>query len=69
MFMKKQRLMRRARTHYLAYHAIADRYSCGVNLASHINPELSKHAQEFNAALDELAKIDPKCPAQRLPIA
>lgn len=64
--MKKELLKRRARKYYKEYHRIFDNYSCGGNLAEHITPELKTIRDKFNSTLDELAKIDPTCPAKRL---
>jgi len=66
MFNKKESLKRKARKYYISYHKIFDNYSCGGNLAETITPELKGLRDKFNAALDELAKIDPDCPAKRL---
>lgn len=59
-------LKREARKHYEAHRAIASRYDCGLAMASHINPDLQRHAGAFNAAMDELATLDDTCPKGRL---
>lgn len=59
-------LKREARQHYEAYYSIFEHYDCGLAMASHINPELPRHAAAFNAAMDKLAVIDPDTPKGRL---
>lgn len=55
-------LKRTARIHYEAHAMIADRYGCGFTLVGHINPDIGRHAEAFNKAMEELSEIDPHCP-------
>lgn len=63
-----KRLKRKARSAYIRYRSIAGEFSCGANLAAHISSRVSIPAREFNNAMDELAKIDPDTPTDRLPL-
>lgn len=67
--MKKiRKLKKKARSAYIAYRSSGDGLSCGGNLAAYINKDVYKYAKEFNDILDELAKIDPDTPKDRLPL-
>jgi len=59
-------LKKRARHHYLAHRDLIADYTCGTSLAGYINPNVSRHALAFNAAMDELALLDPSAPKGRL---
>lgn len=41
-------------------------YDCGIELAKYLNPDIELKRQEFNAIMDELAKLDPNAPKERL---
>lgn len=59
---KIQRLKREAKRHRQAHADIASSYPCGLALAQHINPDLVRHADAFNVAMDQLEQLDPNCP-------
>lgn len=66
MMFKIQRLKRKARSHYKAYHRELDSMSCGKHMAEQMNPRVYEHKNAFNNTMDELAKLDPDCPKERL---
>lgn len=62
----KHRLKLKARKYYQQYHKALSILSCGKNLGENISSAASEAKQNFNATLDELAKIDPETPIKRL---
>ncbi len=58
-------LKREARTHYTAAITAADDYTCGFAIAAHVSGPLRRHAERFNALMDEIAELDPQAPAFR----
>jgi hypothetical protein len=52
----------KARCAYTLFNRAAEGYDCGKELAKHINPNLALKAQEYNDAMTELRRLDPKCP-------
>lgn len=66
MFRKQEQLKRKARKHYQAYQYELDQMSCGRAIGELMNPRMAEAKLSFNAAMDELAKIDPACPTGRL---
>lgn len=63
---KIERLKRKARAAYLAYHACLDSLSCGRALGEVVSPSALRNKIEFNETMDEIAKLDPTVPATRL---
>lgn len=54
-FFRKRQLRRR----YLAYRAIADEYSCGHALASHISGRYCRARDRVNESIRKLKVLDP----------
>ena len=63
---KIERLKRKAKSHYVSYMLIWDTLSCGKELLEVISPNCYRHKVEFNKAMDELCKLDPLAPTDRL---
>lgn len=59
-------LKARAARQYTTYYDELDRYDCGAKLGEQVNPRMLAAKVEFNRLMDELASIDPSCPATRL---
>ena len=66
LFSEAERLKRKARGAYKTFLRATEHLDCGNAVAKTISPSAAKAAQTFNDAMDELAKIDPACPAARL---
>lgn len=60
------RLKARARRQYDKYCEIRDGLDCGNAMANAASASLGEARAEFNATMDELAKIDPNCIPERL---
>lgn len=66
-WLRALRLKRRARKHYVAYHELQDRYSCGNKMIDELTGgKLGHHRNMFNILMDQLALIDPETPEGRL---
>lgn len=63
---KVTRLKREARRHYETYCAEFDTMDCGKAMCEMMNSRMRDAKIAFNKAMDELAKIDPNCPTERL---
>lgn len=63
---KIERLKRKAKSAYLSYHHSLDGLSCGKSLGEFVSSAASQAKQQFNEAMDELAKLDPTTPKSRL---
>jgi hypothetical protein len=55
-------LKNRARVALQHYRLIGSWADCGNALLQHISPEAAEAAAEVDAAMAELARIDPACP-------
>lgn len=55
------------RDYIIQYNELTDSYSCGLNLAAHINPNISNLAININKILDDLSVLDPSAPKFRYP--
>lgn len=60
--MKIARLKYKLRHALQAYYAARDGLDCGAALAGYINPQVQIQRDRANKILDELKKLDPKCP-------
>jgi hypothetical protein len=60
------RLKLKARGHYIAYQQTLAGLDCGSSLGEVIRPQAAIHREAFNRTMDDLAKIDPNAPTQRL---
>lgn len=56
----------KARQAYEEYHRELGGMSCGRALGEEINSRLYAAKVKFNATMEKLAKLDPKCPKERL---
>lgn len=63
---KIERLKNKVRRAYRCYHNALDELSCGRALGEFISTTASQAKQEFNTAMNELAKLDPSVPVTRL---
>lgn len=59
-------LKAQARRHYAAFRHEQDGYDCGIEMLCHMNPRAAEARRLTNAALDELATLDPKAPKARI---
>jgi hypothetical protein len=59
-------LKKKAKMLYAQYVAVAADYNCGRDLLDYVSPIALRTKNEFNAVMDEIAKIDPSTPAIRL---
>jgi hypothetical protein len=57
-----KKLKKVAKAAYLEHREILDSMTCGIEVASYISANLSKHATTFNKAMDELETIDATTP-------
>lgn len=55
-----------ARLAYREYRAMLSHYDCGIELAKYLNPDIELKRREFNDLMDEIAKLDPNAPKERL---
>jgi hypothetical protein len=55
-----------AKSHYVAYCLMADKYDCGLKLTEYLLPDMIYHKIKFNEAMDKLAELDPDTPKTRL---
>ena len=65
---KKEILKRKLKRAYTSYGSRVSEFSCGANLAAHISLDVAQGARKVNDILDELAKIDPDTPKDRMPL-
>lgn len=63
--MTVNRLRRQARNALTTFRRIGESYDCGSALLKEISPDAARAASEFNAAMTQLAAIDPNCPPWR----
>ena len=63
---KLRRLKTQARTAYLRYFQIYETYSCGTSLAEHLSADMCRSKNTFNNAMDQIKRLDPDAPEQRL---
>lgn len=61
-----KKLKSSARRKYLAYQHEVGNFNCGAQLAEYFSPGATLLKNEFNAIMDELAKLDPLTPSTRL---
>lgn len=60
-------LRREARKALLTYRKLTSHLDCGDALARHMcSPDAAEAANDFNKAMDGIAKLDPACPKGRL---
>lgn len=59
-------LKKKARKALARWRAESAGVDCGAEMLCAINPRASQARRDFNAAMDELAKLDPACPDFRL---
>jgi hypothetical protein len=55
-----------ARRNYEAYMYGMEDLDCGRVMAEHLRPYLTSNRLAFNAAMDQLAALDPTAPKDRL---
>lgn len=60
------RLKAEAASYKRQFDYLMDDYDCGIHMAEHMNPQVGKYRRLFNRTMDELAKLDPACPKERL---
>lgn len=65
---KIDRLKKKLKSAYTSYTNSVKEYSCGANLAAHISLNISQKAKRVNYLLDELTKVDPDTPKDRMPL-
>lgn len=65
---KIDRLQRQLRRAYKSYVRDLDEFSCGANLAAAISLRVATGARKVNDLLDQLAKLDPDTPKDRMPL-
>ena len=53
---------------YLEYYEISDNYSCGITLASNINPRLVTLKNEMESIWEDIKQLDPTAPELTLGI-
>jgi hypothetical protein len=55
-----------AKSHYVAYYLMADKYDCGIELTKYLLPDIMYHKVKFNETMDKLTELDPDTPKARL---
>jgi hypothetical protein len=57
-----EELKKKAKRLYEEVSELREPYSCGMRLASYINPTIDIKQKEFEETMSQLAQLDPKYP-------